>query len=570
MAVSRNVLQQVQPALCENVRSIERVAEKGRAIHVAAYCRVSTDKDIQKTSLDAQIAAYNKIITEHPGWVLADIYVDEGISGTTVKHREDFKRMIADAEAGKIDYVIAKSISRFARNTEDTLHYVRLLKSYGASVYFEKEKIDTGNAISELLLSILAAAAQEESMSLSNNMKVGRRMRYASGIVQWTHVYGYRKGENGEWQIEESEAEVVRRIFMEYAEGRSLPDICKGLEKDGVPSTGGKDKWFAHSVANLLHNEKYMGDLRMQKTFISDPIQHTKVTNRDAKIKQYYMEAHHDPIVEKETYDIVQMISAMRDTHRGASQYPFYGFLKCPICGQNMVRFSMGRNPLTYGWTCAGKTTKKGDLRKQRSSCPPYYIVERYINKGFWDALRAVNKLSLQELSAEKDSAIASKAERMLELQRLAAYKDKTIEYKMLIDLVDGISFPQWSVMKVDWKCGVTSEAQLEYKKISEQPYPQITRAEVEHTTSKGTKTVLAYIVNGEPVIKGNPEKQIEAMKRSQEDVLNLTILEPLSYEPDVLRVFGTKTCCATADPELAAKNRVKKGLPPARKKKNA
>ena len=157
-------------ALAPDVRVIEKKQETSREIKVAAYCRVSTDLEIQQQSLDVQIAAYNRVIREHPGWVLAGIYADKGISGTSVKHREEFLRMIEDAKAGKIQYILAKSISRFSRNTVDALAYVRELKSYGVSVFFEKEKLDTGNAISEFVLSIFAASAQEEIISLSNNM----------------------------------------------------------------------------------------------------------------------------------------------------------------------------------------------------------------------------------------------------------------------------------------------------------------------------------------------------------------------------------------------------------------
>ena len=549
------------------VRAIENQQEKYATIRVAAYCRVSTDMEIQETSLDTQIAAFSKIISERPGWTLAGIYADKGISGTTVKHREEFKRMIADAKAGKIDYIIAKSISRFARNTVDTLAFVRELKSYGVSVFFEKEKLDTGNAVSEFLLSIFAAAAQEEIISLSNNMKVGRRMRYASGVVQWTHVYGFRKGENGDWLVEEDEAKVVRRIFDEYAAGRSLPEICKGLEADGIPSTGSKTHWYPTSMATLLHNEKYVGDLRMQKSYISDPIQHVKVNNKDAKLKQYYVENHHSAIVPRETYEMVQMVSAMRDMHRGATQYPFYGFLKCPICGANMVRFAHPRNNYITAWTCAGKPSKKGDLRKHRTACPPYCIIEDYIEQAFWDALRAVDKQALKDMAASCSSEKAALAAQMLDLKQKTLFKGRNIEYKMLRDLVEKISFPQWATMRIDWKVGLASEAHIDYKKLSDMPYPSITREEVEHTTTKGTIKSLAYVVNGEPVFKGCPDRQVEGLRHAQEEVLNLTILEARNYEPPVPRVFGTKTCCDLGGVERAAENKAKRGR---RCKKNA
>ena len=188
--------------LAKDVRILERMDLAPEDIMVAAYCRVSTDMEVQQQSLDTQMAAYSKIIREHPGWKLAGIYADKGISGTTVRHREQFLRMIEDAKAGKIQYIIAKSISRFSRNTVDALAYVRELKRYGVSVFFEKERLDTGKAVSEFLLSIFAASAQEEIISLSNNMKVGRRMRYEAGVIQWSRLFGYRCSEDGTWMIE--------------------------------------------------------------------------------------------------------------------------------------------------------------------------------------------------------------------------------------------------------------------------------------------------------------------------------------------------------------------------------
>ncbi len=212
------------------VHVIENAASLNNSILVGAYCRVSTNLDVQKASLETQMAAYEKIIRDHPGWVLAGIYADKGLSGTSVNHRTEFQRMIADAKAGKINYILVKSISRFSRNTVDLLQYVRDLKKIGVFVYFEKERIDTGKTDSEFMVSIFAAAAQEEIISLSNNMKVGRRMRFAKGETQWTHIYGYNRG----WEIVPEEAEVIRRIYDMYLSGSGLPEICDALSKDRI------------------------------------------------------------------------------------------------------------------------------------------------------------------------------------------------------------------------------------------------------------------------------------------------------------------------------------------------
>ncbi|MBR4538474.1 MAG: recombinase family protein [Clostridia bacterium] len=529
--------------LSGDVHVLEQQKETPVDIKVAAYCRVSTDKEIQQQSLDTQMAAYNKVIEEHPGWVLAGIYADKGISGTTVRHREEFKRMIEDAKAGKIQYILAKSISRFARNTVDTLAYVRELKSCGVSVFFEKEKLDTGNAVSEFLLSIFAASAQEEIFSLSNNMKVGKRMRYAAGIAEWTHLYGYRCAEDGTWVIDDEEGKIVKRIFEEYTSGCALPELCRKLMDDRVPSPGGKQIWLPKTVGNIIHNEKYAGDLRMQKTYISDPIQHIKISNRDAKLKQYYKENHHKAIVDHRTYQIAQMISTMKDPHRGVAQYPYYGFLKCPICGQNMVHCAMPRNSYTFAWTCGGKASKKGELRKHRTACPPYYIIDDYIDRAFWDALRNVETGELYRLAAGEEGEKTIAAQAMLRLKTECNNRARKVEYKDLCDTVKGISFPQWTIMKVDWNCGVTTSAVIDYKKVGDMPYPTITKEEVEHTTlTRGKFMRSTYVVNGMPLVKSCPDIQIRGIMKAREAILQMTIQEPLAYEAPVPRVYGARS----------------------------
>lgn len=553
MALEDREGQVVYQGLAPDVRIIEQRQEPGAQIKVAAYCRVSTNLEVQEQSLETQMAAFQRTISEHPGWVLAGIYADKGISGTSVKHREEFLRMIADAKAGKIQYILVKSISRFSRNTVDALRYVRDLKNYGVSVLFDKEKIDTGNAASEFLLSILAASAQEEIISLSNNVKVGRRMRNAAGITQWTRLYGFRRGENDDWIVVEDEAKVIRRIFHAYVDGRSLPDICRELESEGVPSTAGKAVWYPKTAAGILHNERYAGDLLMQKSFISDPINHTRVNNRDAKLKQYFKEDHHAAIVDRETYQMAVTIAAMKDMHRGTGQYPYYGFIQCPICGENMVRFNIPRNTRTFAWTCGGKPNDKGVLRKQRTNCPPYYIIEDYIDEAF---LR-----SFQDMIAEySEEGIDSKE--IAELQRLKEKLENgqvRVEYKTLHDYVLRITFPRWTTMRIEWKNGTKTETQIQYRKIADQPYPTITR-ELMKRTRKNGKIFEAetYFVNGSPVLSTCPDRQIQGIENTRNDVQNLTILEARAYEPPVPRVFGRKTLCPSGNAEVAEVNREK------------
>lgn len=540
--MSESYMNQGTSVLAEGVRIIKGSNEPTGVIKVAAYCRVSTNLEIQQRSLDIQIEAFNRVIREHPGWELAGIYADKGISGTQVRHREEFKRMIEDAKAGKIQYILAKSISRFARNTVDVLMYVRELKEYGVPVFFEKEKLDTGNITSEFLLSIFAANAQEEIVSLSNNMKVGRRMRAAAGIAQWTCLYGYRRAENGDWVIEEKEAEIVRRIFREYVSGKSLPEISDGLRKDGIPSMQGKEKWYPTAMAHMLHNERYIGDILIQKSYISDPISHTRVDNRDAKLKQYYKENNHPAIVSREEYQIVQTIMAMKDQMRGCTQYPYYGTLKCPICGANMVRFIMSRNNHTFAWTCGGQKSPNGNLRKDRSTCPPYYFVETYVDEGFWKAMMNLDPERLREIASGRTSERSKAAAEILQLMPDGTQPFPKIEYYMLYRLVRKISFPRWDVMKVNWKCGLISETEIEYMKVGDLPYPTIEKKDVEHITRHRRYTAETYVINGKPLFWPVPTRQVAAIWLTQETVQNLLILDPKPYENGVPHVYGRNT----------------------------
>ena len=297
----------------------------------------------------------------------------------------------------------------------------------------------------------------------------------------------------------------------------------------------------------------------MQKSYIVDPIEHTRVNNRDARIKQFYKENHHPGIVDKETYQMALMISVLKDYHRGSTQYPYYGFLKCPICGENMIRFAHRRNNHTYAWTCGGKENKEGFYRKQRTSCPPYYITDTYIDEAFWGAVLAVDERLLNELMTGKDPEKASLAEKMLDLRKKACLRKKKVEYKNLFELTECLTFPNWSTMRVEWKLGFATEAEITYKKISDEPYPTITRKMMECKGATGeVRTKEVFVVNGVPVVKGCPSMQVDGIKRAWDDIQNLIILEPKSYEPPVPRVYGTKTTCPDGGEELAAVNKAK------------
>ena len=243
--------------------------EEVQRLRVAAYCRVSTDSDEQETSYEAQVTPYTEYIQKNPDWVLAGIFADDGISGTNTKKRDEFNRMIDECMAGNIDMIITKSISRFARNTLDCLQYIRQLKDKNIPVYFEKESINTMDAKGEVLITIMASLAQQESQSLSQNVKLGLQYRYQQGKVQINHnrFLGYTKDENGHLVIDPEQAEIVKRIYREYLEGSSMDKIAAGLEADGILTGAGKTKWHTSTINKILRNEKYIGDALLQKTY---------------------------------------------------------------------------------------------------------------------------------------------------------------------------------------------------------------------------------------------------------------------------------------------------------------
>lgn len=251
-------------------------------LRVAAYCRVSTDSDEQATSYDAQVEHYTEFIQKNPEWEFAGIYADNGISGTNTKKREDFNRMIDDCEAGNIDMIITKSISRFARNTLDCLKYIRQLKDKNIPVFFEKEAINTMDAKGEVLITIMASLAQQESQSLSQNVKLGLQFRYQNGQVQVNHNHflGYTKDADGNLIIDPEQAEVVKRIYREYLEGYSMDRIAKGLEADGILTGAGKTKWWTSTINKILRNEKYIGDALLQKTYTTDFLNKTSANGK--------------------------------------------------------------------------------------------------------------------------------------------------------------------------------------------------------------------------------------------------------------------------------------------------
>ena len=276
-------------------------------LQVAAYCRVSTDKEDQANSFEAQQRYFHDYIERQPDWELQGIYADEGISGTSTRKRVEFNKMLHAAEMGQIDLIVTKEVSRFARNTLDCLKYIRELKDMNIPVIFEKESINTMDAKGEILITIMASLAQQESQSLSQNVKMGIQFRYQQGKVQINHnrFLGYTKDADGNLVIDPEQAEIVKRIYREYLEGLSMDKIAAGLERDGILTGAGKAKWHTSTINKILRNEKYIGDALLQKTYTTDFLNKTRVKN-NGLVPQYYVEGDHEAIIPKDIYLQVQ------------------------------------------------------------------------------------------------------------------------------------------------------------------------------------------------------------------------------------------------------------------------
>lgn len=309
---------------------------ESRRKRVAAYARVSTEQDEQLSSYEAQVEFYTRYISGNPAWEFVSVYTDEGISGTNTKKREGFNRMVTDALAGKIDLILTKSISRFARNTVDTLTTIRKLKEKGVEVYFEKENIYTLDSKGEIMLTIMSSLAQEESRSISENVTWGKRRSMEEGKVSFAckHFLGYGKDSDGQLYIVEKEAETVRSIYKMFLDGKTVRTIADFLTGQGIPTPGGKKNWSVSTIMSILQNEKYKGDALLQKTYTADFLT-KKVKKNNGELPQYYIENSHPAIISQETFDLVQKeIERRRPNRRQLHRSsPFNAKIICGDCG---------------------------------------------------------------------------------------------------------------------------------------------------------------------------------------------------------------------------------------------
>lgn len=337
-------------------------------LRVAAYCRVSTDSEDQLESYKAQVAHYSEAIAKNPRWRFVDIYADEGITGTQDKKRPNFMRMISDCNKGKIDLILTKSVARFARNTVDSLKYVRQLKALGIGVFFEEQNLDSLKTDSEMLIGFHSVMAQAESENISANVRWGIQQRMKSGTFAFRYnILGYRKGENGQPEIVPEEAEIIKTIFNLFLDGNSVDQIKAYLEQKQVKTYRGKAVWEKHAIRNMLLNERYTGDMLLQKTFTESPIT-KKVKKNRGEMAKYLIVNNHPAIIDKETFKLVQMEMARRSNKRVKSENSITGrgkysgkfaltdILICGECGSPYRRRTWAKNGKNKKmWRCISR-----------------------------------------------------------------------------------------------------------------------------------------------------------------------------------------------------------------------
>lgn len=432
---------------------------------VAAYARVSTDHEDQETSLSAQTDYYKRKILEHPGWEFVEIYVDDGVSGLSTSRREGFNHMVEDCLAGRIDLVLTKSISRFARNTVDTVTTIRKLKDKGVGVYFEKENIFTTDSKGEFLLTIMSSLAQEESRSISENVTWGQRKRLADGKMSlaYSRFLGYDKGmDKYEMVVNEEQAVVVRKIFFMFLQGYTSHSMSKILTNERIPTPAGCDVWCGKTIYSILQNEKYKGDALLQKEYTVDYL--TKKTKKnEGELPQYYVKEDHEPIISPWLFDYVQK----RLKERGDVLGRYSGVtvlsskLECGVCGSMYTPrpwHSTSYNNLV--WQCRNRV-KKGP------KCPTHNVYDRLLHFLIHDiARKAAFKRGVPQKVADIVTSIVDE-DRTDDVWQWICNFQKRSAWEMLSDendlavVIQSITVMPEGKLKLRWLDGKTATCKL-------------------------------------------------------------------------------------------------------------
>lgn len=422
--MAERIVRQVRPR--SKVPSLPKEIREKR---VAAYARVSTDSDEQMGSVEAQKDYFEKLIREKPGWVLVGVYADEGISGTSLNHREAFARMIDDAMNGKIDLIVTKSLSRFARNTVDALNIIRKLKLKDVGVYFEKKDISTLDSKGEFLIPLMSSLAEEESRSISENVRWGQRKRFADGRyhMPYKQFLGYKKGANGEPELVEEEAKIIRVIYRLRLEGYTPSSIAKQLSEAKIPTPAGHSIWQRHTIESILQNEKYKGSALLQKKYTVDFLQ-KKMKVNEGEVPQYYVKHSHPAIIAPEEWERVQLeLKRRKDSGRRTfSTSPFAGKLICGDCGEifgSKVWHSNSKYRRTI-WQCNAKF--KGD-----SICATPHLYE--------DDIKELFVVALSKLLADREALLEDGRLIRHELMDTAAIDTECEELLQEMDAVAGL-----------------------------------------------------------------------------------------------------------------------------------
>ncbi|MBW9171211.1 recombinase family protein [Clostridium estertheticum] len=387
-----------------NTLNLEVTDNNESKLRVAAYCRVSSSSEEQISSYNAQVQYFKNYIIENPEYDFAGIYMDKGISGTNLRRREDFNRLMQDARENKVDMIITKSLSRFGRNTLDCLNSIRELRALGVDVFFEKENIHTKTSEGEVPITLISAVAQNESLNQSENIKWGIRRKYEKGCIQSIpsgKFFGYNKDEAGKLIINEAQAIIVRRIYQEFLEGHGYYKIAEHLTEEGVVTECGNLVWSCSTLKKILTNEKYKGDTLFQKTYNADYLTKRRIKNNGDLLK-YYHEDTHPAIIDKNTWECVQLEfvrqagfikeHSTNKYHQHSKELPFSGKLICKNCGHTLIRRESKRtkDKGEYYWCCKRYRAEKNSTVEQDRCCNGIRIKDAVLAEMF---IKALNQL---------------------------------------------------------------------------------------------------------------------------------------------------------------------------------
>lgn len=435
---------------------------ENKILNVAAYCRVSTRFEQQESSYEAQIDYYTRKIEMNKNWSCAGIYADEGKAATGTKSRDSFNDMIEDCYAGKIDLILTKSISRFARNTVDFLRVIRELKERQIRIIFEKENIDTMDNTGELLITILSSQAQEESRNLSENTRWGIVRKFEQGIVQVNHkkFLGYTKNEEKKLIIVPEEAVVVRKIFDLYLQGLGAYKIARALQAEGIQTITGKEKWHPQTIHKMLHCEKYMGDAILQKTYTIDFLTKKKVMN-NGYVKKYYVRNSHEAIISKEQFYQVQEEIKKRSfageksiRKRYSSAYPLSGLIICGKCSGTYHRVTwQNKSGKIFVWRCRERL-KTGTINCKQSATIRESEMMKLLSKLF-------NTIIKTDPADSTVYLIKTKAVLIVNLGDKEEFNDDDITKQLLNKVIDRIVIEDEKTATVHFKSGLTMEKTL-------------------------------------------------------------------------------------------------------------